>query len=136
VLDTLGNRIGTHDGAILYTIGERHGFTIETKGSSTKPHFVIEKDVSKNIITVSEEPPVVSGPQLSVSLIDTVLRESLDDTPYEVEVRYHGVVYSARLQIDAEQKITVHFATPVSVAKGQSVVIYRNAVCVGGGIVA
>jgi tRNA-specific 2-thiouridylase len=136
VLDTLGNRIGTHDGAILYTIGERHGFTIETKGSSTKPHFVIDKDIFKNTITVSEKPPVVSGPQVSVLLTDVVLREPLDDTLYQVEVRYHGEAYPARLQIDADQKITVHFATPVSVAKGQSVVIYRNEVCIGGGIVA
>ena len=53
VLDVQGNVIGKHDGAVLYTIGERHGFEFNTKTTENEPHFVISKDIEKNTITVT-----------------------------------------------------------------------------------
>lgn len=52
VLDVDGTVIGTHDGAELYTIGERHGFTLHTKSAEYEPHFIVSKDIHTNTITV------------------------------------------------------------------------------------
>jgi tRNA-specific 2-thiouridylase len=56
-----GKVIGTHEGVELYTIGERHGFTIVSsyKTPNNKPLFVIDKDISNNILIVDIEPPHV-----------------------------------------------------------------------------
>jgi tRNA-specific 2-thiouridylase len=54
VLNTLGQEIGEHDGAVFYTIGERHGFEIfpEAKTPNMPRLFVIKKDVKNNILIV------------------------------------------------------------------------------------
>ena len=58
VLDTTGKKgkvIGSHNGAFFFTIGERHGFSIDDshKTPNDQPYYVISKDASKNTITVS-----------------------------------------------------------------------------------
>jgi branched-chain amino acid transport system permease protein len=37
VLNLKGEVVGTHDGAILYTLGERHGFRVSNKTTDNKP---------------------------------------------------------------------------------------------------
>lgn len=55
VVDVNGKIIGHHDGVQLYTLGERHGFTInEKKNADTKPLYIIEKNFEDNILVVSE----------------------------------------------------------------------------------
>lgn len=53
VLNAKGEKIGEHEGAILYTIGERHGFTINQKSENKTPLYVISKNIKKNTITVA-----------------------------------------------------------------------------------
>lgn len=55
VLDITGDVIGKHDGSLLYTIGERHGFSFNNNSSSTPRFYVIGKDIEKNTITVAEK---------------------------------------------------------------------------------
>lgn len=55
VLDITGKVIGKHDGSLLYTIGERHGFSFNNNSSSTPRFYVIGKDIEKNTITVAEK---------------------------------------------------------------------------------
>src|SRR6185436_15326157 len=53
VLNERGEKIGYHEGAIFFTLGERHGFTVTEKGSEDKPLYVVAKNINKNTITVS-----------------------------------------------------------------------------------
>lgn len=55
VVDEVGKVIGKHPGALFFTIGERHGFSIDAahKTPDDEPYYVIGKDVSNNYITVS-----------------------------------------------------------------------------------
>ena len=53
VLDENGEVIGAHPGALFFTIGERHGFTITKKTPHDQPLYVIDKDVEQNTITVT-----------------------------------------------------------------------------------
>lgn len=59
ILDTSGKVLGKHKGAQFYTIGQRHlGIMNCERGakgrSETKPFYVIEKNIKKNILTVAE----------------------------------------------------------------------------------
>ena len=54
VLNEKGEEIGHHSGAVFYTLGERHGFTITKKNPKDSAYYVISKDVKKNILVVSQ----------------------------------------------------------------------------------
>ena len=53
VLGEKGEIIGIHQGAELYTIGQRHGFNITHISPNSGRNFVIEKNIKNNTITVS-----------------------------------------------------------------------------------
>ena len=50
VLNELGEEIGYHNGAVFFTLGERHGFVISKKSPNDRPYYVISKDIKKNTI--------------------------------------------------------------------------------------
>lgn len=134
VLNEEGEVIGTHQGALFYTLGERHGFTITEKGEQDQPYYVIAKDIEHNTITVSQNP---TQQKLSneMMLTDCVWREELNPPAggkkYTAQIRYHGEQKSCLVKATGE----IIFDEPdFSLANGQSVVVYDGDVCVGGGI--
>ena len=50
VCDEKGEVIGHHEGAVFYTLGERHGFTITKKKSTDGPYYIVGKDIKKNTL--------------------------------------------------------------------------------------
>ena len=55
MVDTNGNIVGTHDGVMYYTLGQRRGLNIGGVASGNGDRwFVIDKDVEKNILYVSQ----------------------------------------------------------------------------------
>jgi tRNA-specific 2-thiouridylase len=136
VLDDHGTVIGSHHGAVLYTIGQRHGFDVHTHTPSTEPFYVTEKDVLHNTITV--------GPKLAaaahVSGMATVpLREENWIGPVEVgqytaRFRYRQKLMHAKLT-RADMQATAALQTAESIPVGQSLVLYDGERCLGGGII-
>jgi len=129
VLNDQGEIIGTHDGALFYTLGERHGFTITEKTPDDKPYYVIAKDIDRNTITVSQYPQDQETSH-TVKLNGCVWRVPLEQKKYTAQIRYHGELKPCFIENDE-----VVFDDPdFSLSVGQSVVIYDGEVCVGGGI--
>ncbi|MCA9356389.1 tRNA 2-thiouridine(34) synthase MnmA [Candidatus Nomurabacteria bacterium] len=132
VLDEKGNIIGTHDGAIFYTIGERKGFNVPNIKSDNKALYVIAKDIEKNTITVSPDFHDVSKNtnERKIKLLKSNIRnEKYKDTV--AQIRYRGEKYKVNL-LDQD---TVEFVDQIpAFDKGQSLVVYSKDVCLGGGI--
>jgi tRNA-specific 2-thiouridylase len=136
VLDETGTKVGRHDGALLYTIGERHGFTT----ASNKPYYVIAKNIEANTITVShtyseQSLATVSGVKL-VSV--TWTNHPPEAGKYLARFRYHQTPVPCSIESvkESDEKITVTFlALQAGVAIGQSLVLYNGEECVGGGII-
>lgn len=139
VLSEDGRVIGSHDGALFYTIGERHGFTIIDKTPHDAPYYVIAKDIEKNTIVVSNKN---NKGELANGKNTTVL----GDVNWISENRpVVGKKYMARSRYrEALQEITISntdvfsvtFLKPQStLSPGQSLVIYDGKVCVGGGVI-
>lgn len=124
VLDESGKEIGEHDGAALFTLGERHGFRI----SASEPHYVIGVDVAANTITVSTQKEKAA--RLEVQLIDTNWFEKPGDGEYTAQARYREAPISCRIEGDRVRFMEPHLAPP-----GQSLVIYDGDKVVGGGII-
>jgi len=134
VLDTDGKEIGTHKGAVLYTKGERHGFTIKNSGTETLPHYVVNRDIEKNTITVSTK-PAQDDMSTTISLTNINLFEDIKEKSAEAVFRYHGKPSNVQVIID-EKEATLILNEPVSgIAPGQSAVFYDENTCVGGGII-
>jgi tRNA-specific 2-thiouridylase len=132
VLNEQGEDIGTHEGSVLYTLGERHGFTITKKTTLDKPYYVIAKDIEKNTITVSENPEEATSNTSHYKLSNLILRGNREkEITCEAQIRYHGDFYPAIL--NTENK-TVTFKEPLLAPIGQSVVFYQGDICLGGAI--
>lgn len=123
-----GEKIGMHDGAIFYTLGQRHGLDV----GGGLPYYVVGKDMDKNEVHVSRNLGDDSLwrheiPLTALHWID----ESTGDGEYQIRVRHRAPLVHARLQGD-----TLYLDEPQrAVAAGQSIVIYKNGTCLGGGIV-
>ncbi len=143
VLDTDGAVIGYHDGAVLYTLGERHGFTITKKGTHDERYYVVAKDIEKNTITVAhkiqkETVTGKEGREIDVQDCNWISNIPKKDIAYTAQIRYHGEMIPCRLlNIDITKNTAqVSFSKKTIVAKGQSIVLYSKNECLGGGVVA
>ncbi len=141
VLNVRGEVIGLHEGAVFITIGQRHGFTITQKTTEDKPYYVIEKDIEKNTITVSNNLETVTEnlekEKLNIRLSQVVFHVSLDESKkYQARIRYRQKLQDCTLRKSGEGELRVYFENPqLSVSKGQSCVIYDGELCLGGGVI-
>ena len=137
VLNEKSEIIGTHDGVHLYTIGERHGFTITKKTTDDKPMYIVSKDVVKNTITVSDSEML--SDENSVSGV--VLRDmNWTNTPiagqkYACRWRYRQQLLECEIVMENNACKAVFSEAQTFVPKGQSLVLYDGKMCLGGGII-
>lgn len=122
--------IGEHEGAIYYTLGQRHGLNL----GGGLPYYVVGKDMDKNVVYVSRnlENESMWRKEITLSHIHWI-----DDTPtknqrVEVRLRHRGKLLSATIDDD---KLVLN-EPERAVAAGQSAVVYQGDVVLGGGIVA
>ncbi len=140
VLDVDGDIIGSHEGALIYTFGQRHGFDVRKKKPDDGPWYVVAKDMEANTITVSQEGK--TDPRFataSVKLSDTNwIGGSFTDSEEKLmcRFRYRQTLVPCLVTTDRHHGATVHFDTPQpAVTPGQSLVIYKGEECLGGGVI-
>jgi len=131
VVNEHGEVIGTHDGVMFYTIGERHGFTVTKKTTEDAPYFIIAKDVEKNTLTVSHVPPQEDfGKHIMLESCNWT-KDLTKGEVYEARARYRAPL--ARIEIVDEKQVKV-LDGEITKASGQSLVLYDGERCLGGGI--
>jgi len=132
--------IGVHEGAILYTKGERHGFTITKKTPHDDKFFIIDRDIEKNTITVSNDKPEENAELLSkevpLSNISFTRVNFAAEQKYLVRFRYRATLFACTIKSVSGKNLILEMENLVSVTKGQSAVLYSvdNAELCGGGI--
>ena len=144
VIDEKGKVIGSHDGAIFFTLGERHGFNIFKNEDNSKPLYVVAKDIDKNTITVSHRSDLWESTNSASILHRTVLCNNtnwISDIPeenkaYIAQIRYHGELLNCKVNCLGQTSAEIIFDKNVLVDKGQSIVVYDGDICLGGCIVA
>ena len=127
-VDVEGKVVGNHDGVLLHTLGERVALTDAEPG----PWYVVGKDIEKRELVVSRTSAALpSNP--SIELRETNWFSDAGGT-VTAQYRYHGPVVEGMLSEDRSRFTpTVPLTEPV--AAGQSLVIYRDTECIGGGII-
>jgi tRNA-uridine 2-sulfurtransferase len=162
VLDVDGKVIGQHDGAILYTIGERHGFKIFSGVDNEMQHYVVGKDVVGNTITVQTPPnlPLVrGGTEHKIHPNPPFEKEGTEHAGYRVKIKEisftnksfeAGDILTMRVRYRGEkiqikvlkiEKVSennfyaeIEIAESIVYAAGQFAVFYIDEECVGGGV--
>lgn len=124
-----GDVLGRHDGAIFYTIGQRHGLDI----GGGLPYYVVGKDMQKNevYVTTQLQDEALWKRTIELGSVHWIAGTPPQDATFTVRVRHRAPLVVAQLQgdqliLDEPQR---------AVAPGQSVVIYDGDTCLGGGIV-
>jgi tRNA-specific 2-thiouridylase len=143
VLDEKGEAIGTHQGALFFTIGERHGFTLTKKTPTDLPYYVIDKDVEYNTITVSNRDSSNTLPNSTkqvriknVNWVKGVASESKAAESLHARSRYRQLLQNMKLvSVGISETILEFEKSQDTLTPGQSLVIYKNDECLGGGII-
>lgn len=135
VEDTHGNVIGTHEGAILYTVGQRHGFTITKNGVTDTPYYVVDRDIVKNTVIVSGT--LTSCVNARIELTKMNVYVDTLPTTCEAQFRYRQKPFRVQLTNVSAEHVMLSVAdenvdTP---SIGQSCVLYDGTRCLGGGII-
>ena len=118
--------LGYHDGAIFYTIGQRHGLYV----GGGLPYYVVKKDIKNNIVYVSKNLNDDNLWTNELELEDILLREK---SPSSVQVRLRHRAPLVQAEFDGKKLI---FKDEIKrPASGQSAVIYSGEICLGGGII-
>lgn len=128
IMDTRGEVVGTHDGIINYTIGQRRGLGIATG----RPMYVTRIDPVSNTIHVGPREEL-----RSTGLIASGLNLLADSLPRSVScrMRYASAASACSVRTRGD-RVEVSFAAPgEAVTPGQSVVFYDGDTVLGGGII-
>lgn len=120
--------LGYHDGAIFYTLGQRHGLGLKTG----LPYYVVKKDMDQNIVYVSQNLNSLSLWKKEIELKDIIIRGEHDLSKLQARIRHRAPLVEAAL----EGNKLIFADEQKSLTPGQSVVLYSGDICIGGGIIA
>jgi tRNA-uridine 2-sulfurtransferase len=120
----------THEGYPFYTIGQRKGLG----GGYSEPMYVSGTDPVKNEIRISDRKGLSSD---TVLVKDLNFLEKIDlRCVYTAKIRYNTQPVECRIKEIENGLIEVTFKEPVfAVTPGQSCVIYKDDLVMGGGII-
>ncbi len=133
IIDQAGREVGEHEGAIFYTIGQRHGLNI----GGGRPYYVVGKDMKQNqvFVTTDLNDDRLWRDSLSLTDVHWINNEPDLGKTYQVRTRYRAALVSCTLQkIDSGLKVMLDEQVR-AITPGQSAVLYDGELVLGGGIV-
>ena len=134
VLDENGNMVGTHEGAVLYTLGQRHGFTLTENSEHTKPHFVIGKNIAKNTITISTNKFPGKRKHTYIKLRECNWVGEVPKEQLEARFRYRQTLIPVQV-LNVGEVSNIELKEPHYAPLGQSLVLYKEGRMLGGGVI-
>ncbi len=132
IYDYQGKRIGTHQGVLGYTIGQRKGLGI----SWPEPLYVISINKDENAITVGSKELLFKKELIAADVNFISQNPPKEPIKASVQIRYNMRPQSATVEPLSEEKVKVIFDDPVSaITPGQAAVFYKDDVVIGGGTI-
>ncbi len=138
VVDESGARLGGHDGAYGFTVGQRRGLRIDRPAPDGRPRYVLDIEPVSGTVTVG------SPDALAVGGVDGTRARWCGPVPdtsagplaCTVQLRAHGEPVPARLAVLAGDEVRIALDEPVrGVAPGQAAVVYDGTRVVGSATV-
>ncbi len=141
-----GKKIGTHDGLMYYTLGQRGGIGIGgVKDRDEAPWFVLHKDLDNNRLIVGQghDHPMLQSTELTAYKLDWVVNAhtqlfTAQGYRCTAKTRYRQPDQACTVFAldETGDTIKVVFDEPQrAVTPGQSCVFYDGDICLGGGVI-
>jgi tRNA-specific 2-thiouridylase len=134
IIEQNGVKIGQHDGALFYTIGQRHGLDV----GGGLPYYVVGKDMAKNevYVTTDLQDERLWRKALQLTDLHWINGEPDLSKTYQVRTRYRAPLVNIESIQKTDNGVSVVLSEEVrAITPGQSAVIYDGDHCLGGGIV-
>ncbi len=127
-----GKVLGRHDGAIFYTLGQRHGLDL----GGGLPYYVVGKDMNKNEVYVTTDlnDGTLWLKNIRISNVNWINSAPINGS-YRIRVRHRAPLIDAVLHVGINEVDIELINEERAITPGQSVVIYDGEACLGGGIV-
>ena len=140
IRDPEGHVLGTHQGLVYYTLGQRKGLGVGgRRDGASAPWFVVEKDLENNVLVVAQghdNPRLYSRSLEAMELSWVAGHPPSAPGEYSAKVRYRQVDKACHILRITDDTCQVLFAEPQrAVTPGQSIVFYQGDECLGGGII-
>ncbi len=131
-VDKKGNVLGTHNGIVNYTIGQRKGLGL----ALGYPAYVIDINAEKNEVVVGVNDDIFKDTCIATD-INFINLKSLDEpVRFKAKVRYSAKEEDCTVYPLENDKIKVVFDNKIrAMTPGQSVVFYDGEYLAGGGII-
>jgi tRNA-specific 2-thiouridylase len=136
IIDPSGLTIGEHDGALFYTIGQRHGLDV----GGGLPYYVVGKDMTRNevYVTTDLQDDRLWHKELRLTSLHWINQPPESGRRYDIRTRYRAPLIGCQVSYrgDSNDHLDVVLDDDVrAITPGQSAVIYDGQRVVGGGIV-
>jgi len=132
IITVEGKRVGRHRGYPYYTIGQRKGLGV----AMGHPVFVTAIDPAANRITIGQKEQLMATGLQAQNPNWIAEAEPRRGEPVEARIRYKDPGYPALIEEAGPEGFTLRFLEPrPAVTPGQSVVLYRGEIVLGGGII-
>ncbi len=125
--------IGSHQGLMYYTIGQRHGLNL---GGMKKPYYVAGHDIKQKIIYVSNDQKSIylQSNEAIISDINWIVKD-YEPKNLRVKFRYKSDSIKATMKWEGNNIKIIYPDGFSAVTPGQQCVFYDNNLCLGGGII-
>ena len=131
-LDLDGNVVGTHTGAVGYTIGQRKGLGI----ALGEPVYVCNKDMAENTVTVGPDSALYSKVLRATDWNWISIPDLTEPLRCKARVRYRHTEQLATVYPEKNGIARVEFDDPQrAITPGQTVVLYNGDTVIGGGTI-
>lgn len=138
IIDVDGGKLGTHNGLIHYTLGQRRGIGLGGIGTG-EPWFVAGKNLKDNILYVAQgkDNPALFSSSLVGESPSWILGKA-PDMPFKctAKFRYRQSDIDVTVNLLDNGDLHIQYDKPVkAVTPGQVAVFYQNEVCIGSSII-
>ena len=131
-LDTQGNRVGTHRGAVAYTIGQRRGLGL----AMGEPVYVCGKNMEANTVTVGPSEMLFHSSLIAGNCNWIPFPALTQPIAVTAKTRHTRTGSPAMVSPLPDGRIRVDFEAPQrAITPGQAVVLYQDNLVLGGGTI-
>ncbi len=130
-----GKKIGSHEGSIFYTLGQRKGLGI---GGPGEPWYIVKKDCHANVVYAAQGK---HHPALYSDCLTAIQPHFIDKAPSfplrcKAKIRYRQADQDCIVKKIEENKLFVVFDQPQrAITPGQAIVLYCGRQCLGGAVI-
>ncbi len=135
VIDIASEKIvGEHNGLVNYTIGQRKGLNV---GGYSSALYVVAKSLKQNILYVADENNKHYLTSVKCQVKNFNFLKHIEEVEFKchAKFRYRQELHEVKVKLHADFIEVVYLQGVDAVTPGQTCVLYKGDICLGGGII-